>query len=488
LEEPYESSEPDEMMPLTSLMNYVVELYTKDGPTEVREICPIERVEPVDNNGTLELPEKANPLPYLHIETLMKHADELLLHIDNALQESGGFLSALPLNLPDDDPKRQTFIGQLIHFIRVLVGRVHTLDRDYGQTLDLLAAEATVPKEIKLQMTRPEDLSRAFSDYQQKYILAGIDDMTYRNIWHHLMQDQRSTHSETGQGLLDVTLPTRYRALRGGQTIFITPLPEALVAATEKPMVVTCVKPGYGTRASEWERKNAAELMDGKDWKLRAKRAEEENVRLRSDLEALEPEGVWLGDEKIKVLDMWQKIKEHENVEAERTTRMKGYSERIKKQEQEIVELKRKLVEGKGKRAPRTDWKLDSEIAELRAQNTGLQNQVKQLKNLGPVKQPAAGSPEESREIARLNAEAEKLKEDNVQLKAQLKAVGQPLTVQAKVQLGGLERKIAKLQKEVDTLNAQIGMQAEENTNLMAVNERLKREKEAQAAKVQEHE
>jgi len=487
LSTPYDSNEPDELTPLTSLLNYVMELYTKDGPREAREVCPLESVKPIAKNGTIELPEKANPLPYLHIDTLMKHADDLLLLIDNALQESGGFLSALPLNLAEDDPKRQTFIGQLIHFIRVLVGRVHTLDRDYGQTLDLLAAEATVPKEIKLKMTRPEDLRHAFSDYQQNYILAGVDDMTYRNIWHHLMHDQRSIHSETGRGLLDVTLPTRYRALRGGHTIFITPQPEALVAAKDKPTLVTCVKPGYGTRASEWERKNAAALVDGKDWKLRAERAEEENARLRRDLEALEPEGVWLGDEKTKVLDMWQKIKDHENAEAERATRLKRYTDRIKKQEEEIVELKRKLpAERRGRRAARpADWELHSDISELRAQNESLQNQVKELKALGPAQQPAAGSPEESAEIARLSADARKLREENAKLKTQLQAAGQPQTPRGAVataQVGRLNQKIEKLKKDVETLNTQVGKQAEENTALTTANDTLKRQNEAQEA------
>ncbi|OBT81147.1 hypothetical protein VE02_10259 [Pseudogymnoascus sp. 03VT05] len=127
--------------------------------------------------------------------THYRGTDELLLQIDAALSTSGGLLAALPLDIPASDPRRQTYIGQLIHFMRTLVGRLHVLDRDYGQALGLLAGEATIPAELKLNIEHPEQIEAPLIAAQHKFIINTTSD-TYTKIWGHLRNSARYKAAE----------------------------------------------------------------------------------------------------------------------------------------------------------------------------------------------------------------------------------------------------------------------------------------------------
>lgn len=82
-------------------------------------------------------------MPFARVDALMQHADAALLIIDDALSASGVLLSVLPMNIPADDIRRQTFLGQMIHFMRVMVSKVAALDKAYGSAVDALVGEAT---------------------------------------------------------------------------------------------------------------------------------------------------------------------------------------------------------------------------------------------------------------------------------------------------------------------------------------------------------
>ncbi|KFX90540.1 hypothetical protein O988_08153 [Pseudogymnoascus sp. VKM F-3808] len=351
LASPYRNRDPAENEPLTHLLNQLIirpDLSSKSFVTE--EVCPLATVKLISEaNEPASFRPGVNPLPHSQINRLMAHADEVLLQIDAALSSSGGLLAALPLDLPDSDARRQTFIGQLIHFMRTLVGRLHVLDRDYGQALGLLAGEATVPAELKLNIEYPEQIEAPMVSAQHKFVL-NTPPGTYESIWAHL-RDSAGDKAvrKSGMGILDVVVTTRYRALRGGKTIFITPLPKDPSASevVGRPTVVACAQPGFGTRTSEWERKKGAALREAEGLRMRAEMAEEEVERLRKDVEALVPEGVWANGEKEDVLTMWAKVQAEKDAMADERKQLELFKSRCRVLEQKNSEMSLEVVKEK---------------------------------------------------------------------------------------------------------------------------------------------
>ncbi|KFY56949.1 hypothetical protein V497_05864 [Pseudogymnoascus sp. VKM F-4516 (FW-969)] len=351
LASPYRNRDPAENEPLTHLLNQLItrpDLSSKSFVTE--EVCPLATVKLISEaNEPASFRPGVNPLPHSQINRLMAHADEVLLQIDTALSSSGGLLAALPLDLPDSDARRQTFIGQLIHFMRTLVGRLHVLDRDYGQALGLLAGEATVPAELKLNIEYPEQIEAPMVSAQHKFVL-NTPPGTYESIWAHL-RDSAGDKAvrKSGMGILDVVVTTRYRALRGGKTIFITPLPKDPSASevVGRPTVVACAQPGFGTRTSEWERKKGAALREAEGLRMRAEMAEEEVERLRKDVEALVPEGVWANGEKEDVLTMWGKVQAEKDAMADERKQLELFKSRCRVLEQKNSEMSLEVVKEK---------------------------------------------------------------------------------------------------------------------------------------------
>ncbi|ELR09567.1 hypothetical protein GMDG_04061 [Pseudogymnoascus destructans 20631-21] len=362
LSSPYRSRDPAENEPLTNLLN---QLITHPDPSRKipasTEACPLATVKVITKGSEpASFRPGVNPLPHSQINRLMAHADELLLQIDAALSTSGGLLAALPLDLPASDRRRQTYIGQLIHFMRTLVGRLHVLDRDYGQALGLLAGEATIPAELKLNIEHPRQIEAPLVAAQHRFIINTASD-TYNKIWGHL----RNCASDkavriSGMGLLDVEITTRYRALRGGKTIFVTPIPDEPTASevVGRPTVVACTQPGFGTRTSEWERKKGAALREAEGLRVRAEMAEREVERLRKDVEALVPEGVWANGEKEDVLTMWGKVQAEKDAMAGEMKQMELFKSRCKVLEKKNSEMGMELLREKEKmKKGGTGWK-----------------------------------------------------------------------------------------------------------------------------------
>ncbi|KFY84306.1 hypothetical protein V500_09421 [Pseudogymnoascus sp. VKM F-4518 (FW-2643)] len=436
LASPYRNRDPAENEPLTNLLN---QLITRPDPSRrfpaSTEACPLATVKLItEGSEPASFRPGVNPLPHSQINRLMSHADELLLQIDAALSTSGGLLAALPLDLPASDPRRQTYIGQLIHFMRTLVGRLHVLDRDYGQALGLLAGEATIPAELKLNIEHPGQIEAPLVAAQHRFIINTASD-TYTRIWAHLRNSASDKAVRTsGMGLLEVVLTTRYRALRGGKTIFVTPVPDDPSASevVGRPTVVACAQPGFGTRTSEWERKKGAALREAEGLRVRAEMAEAEVERLKKDVEALVPEGVWANGEKEDVLTMWGKVQAEKDAMVGERKQMEMFKSRCRVLEKKNSEMGMELVREKEKVKKRRD-----------GVEEGLREEIRKLLNQGS------------------GEDVERLKKQVVDLQAQL--------AQAKREGGGSEgeleaskAEVTKLQREVEELKAQVQAQGGE--------------------------
>lgn len=156
LSKPYKPVNKLEKMPLSFLLNTVE--YKDNKSVEWDNVSPMIRL------SFNDIDRGQHPMPFARVHVLIQHADAALLMIDDAMSASGGLLSVLPMNLPADDPRRQTFLGQMIHFMRVMVSKVAALDKAYGSALGALAGEATVPKQLKLYHFRHEDVKAAFAE------------------------------------------------------------------------------------------------------------------------------------------------------------------------------------------------------------------------------------------------------------------------------------------------------------------------------------
>ncbi|OBT72125.1 hypothetical protein VF21_09186 [Pseudogymnoascus sp. 05NY08] len=440
LSSPYRSRDPAENEPLTNILNQLIAHPDPSGGFSAStEACPLATVKVITKGSEpATFRPGVNPLPHSQINRLMAHADELLLQIDAALSTSGGLLAALPLDIPASDPRRQTYIGQLIHFMRTLVGRLHVLDRDYGQALGLLAGEATIPAELKLNIEHPEQIEAPLIAAQHKFIINTTSD-TYTKIWGHLRNSARyKAVRDSGMGLLDVVITTRYRALRGGKTIFVTPIPDEPPASevVGRPTVVACTQPGFGTRTSEWERKKGAALRETEGLRIRAEMAEAEVETLKKDVEALVPEGVWANGEKEDVLKMWGKVQAEKDAMAGERKQMELFKSRCRVLEKKNSEMGMELVREKEKLKKRRDGVEEA-----------LREEIRKLLNRGKSTPTRANG-----------AEVEGLKKQVNDLQAQL--------AQAKGESGGYEgeleasrAEVTKLERKIEELKAQVQVQ-----------------------------
>ncbi|KFY10406.1 hypothetical protein V491_07661 [Pseudogymnoascus sp. VKM F-3775] len=275
--------------------------------------------------------------------------------------------------------------------MRTLVGRLHVLDRDYGQALGLLAGEATIPAELKLNIERPEQIEAPLVAAQHRFIINTATN-TYARIWERL-RDSASEKAvrKTGMGILDVVITTRYRALRGGKTIYVTPIPDDPQASevVGRPTVVACPQPGFGTRTSEWERKKGAALREAEELRIRAETAEKEVERLKKDVEALVPEGVWANGEKENVLTMWGKVQAEKDAMVGERKQLEMFKSRCKDLEKKNSEFGMEFVREKEKMKKRRDIvvetlreeirKLSNELGTRSAEVDGLKKKVVDL-------------------------------------------------------------------------------------------------------------
>ena len=140
-------------------------------------------------------------MPFARVDALMQHADAALLMIDDAMSASDCLLSSLPMHLPADDPRLQTFLGQMIHFMRVMISKVAALDKAYRSALDALAGEATVPNQLKLNHFTHEDMRAAFAEDQQEYIITNTQKDTYDQIWYQMQKKGAEQAEANGSGL-----------------------------------------------------------------------------------------------------------------------------------------------------------------------------------------------------------------------------------------------------------------------------------------------
>lgn len=321
LSAPYTNDDPNHHKPLTGLLNEIRGVHEGFGTDSH---CPLMTVKPRGASEPVRM--------YANHHNLVMHANACLEHLDHEFSPVGGLMGLLPT--PAEDPEgdelaraRESLLGQWLLFTQHLVGRMHELERSYGNALDALTGEAAIPHQY-LSSLGPDARStgREIAFPQDRYVLVNAGDEIFETI-HDLLDRQEELYQskaeiylrngvlgpsclvslanpqegeiDTGglsaiispedaesyaRGLIPITLPTRFYRLAGqGHSILfllpgydVHPKVEYTRDLETKPTIISSFQPAYPKRASEFEKDQRVRLEY-------AENLEAENLKLKQD-------------------------------------------------------------------------------------------------------------------------------------------------------------------------------------------------------------
>jgi len=264
---------------LTSVMN-TVENTGNAIPAGYRPRCPLYSApDMTDEDHSL-------PMPYATQQALISHADDVLERLDHEFGAEGGILGMLPMDefgLATSVPNtmgRQSVLGQWIAYTRSLAGRVHELEKNLKETLDIVGGEAIIPRE-RLSRAPLRAQHDGFAGLQDKFLLA-LEEET----WPKFCTEFAIRENDSKGDIVTLEVVTKYSRLRGGRTIFISP--SVIAPARKEPGVVQVVKAEWRDRSSVWEQRYGAELA-----RARALAPEAEAARHEAEMLQEVVEGMW---------------------------------------------------------------------------------------------------------------------------------------------------------------------------------------------------
>ncbi|KAL7806857.1 hypothetical protein V8C44DRAFT_338485 [Trichoderma aethiopicum] len=295
LDEVYTNDDENHHLPLEALANHIEH---QDEETGIECHCPLKVAR---NYGPLDSGERTRR-PYSSHYNLVMHANSCLEILDHEYSATGGLLSLLPSGNEDDCEQmagvRNTVLGQWLLHQQHLVARMHELEINYANALDLLKGEAVVPMQM-LGQFGPEGRAKGREVVypQDRFVLVNAGEDVF-SLLHRLMdkaeseiQAKEQTWWESGvsgermwantkggewysRGLVPIDMMTRFVRLKdqgGRSTIFMMPAIEhhpgtAQTRKMEKrPTVVSVVAPSWPERASDLEQRVKAHLDEAKE-------------------------------------------------------------------------------------------------------------------------------------------------------------------------------------------------------------------------------
>lgn len=265
MSKPYDTTDEWHHIPLTALSNMVREESEKHG---VSYHCPLHKVQLKRNVLDEEGAETTPRFLWQTHNTLLQHANECLEILDSEYADTGGILSLLPVDNKKKQQQQQptrndaqsqqlqaarnTIIGQWIVHHQQLVSRMHELEINYANAIDMLEMDAVVPTELLSDagtFIRANGQVPAYP--QDRYILAGIDEGLDSKI-HSILDDEESLETaddaqrrEAGvvgdrmwrgedadgyeRGLVRVDLTSRFYRIKGARKSPIVIMPIAFM-------------------------------------------------------------------------------------------------------------------------------------------------------------------------------------------------------------------------------------------------------------------
>jgi hypothetical protein len=310
LNTPYHTNDRHHGMPLTTLMNTIEPDVRQERECDSRNICPLYICPPLRTGQAL--PSKYLSQPYATHMALIQHANDALEYLDHEYSAKGGLLSIVPTTKENPEARKQaesTVLGQLILYSQRLVERLHDMERQLSDALDVLKGEAKAPHQILSRLGPDGRKPRDVVYPQDRFVLVNAGE----DVWNYLQEEFKQKeasdvrmdeyhHSlgvmgerlweknggvEFAKGRTAIDITTRYYRLRNDplQTVFVIPAYQKHpgTAATRKmmkePTVVSVVKPLWPERVTMWEQKHRKELHA-----LRKHKMETENWLFKEEL------------------------------------------------------------------------------------------------------------------------------------------------------------------------------------------------------------
>jgi hypothetical protein len=322
LEEPYDNDDPAHHEPLWALHNTVKSESELGG---IEHHCPLTEVKdsgPSAKRGGMRR-------PYMTHHDLIMHANDCLEIIDHEYSATGGLMSILPTGF--EDPKdmntramtdsqlegaRNSLLGQWILHHQHLVGRMHELEINYANAIDMLSSRSLIPLQMKGR-SGPDGVSggREIAYPQDKYVLvnAGEDIRDYihrqldvaeaqveqkEKLWKASgVSGERMWYEERGgkvysKGIVPIDIQTRFYRIKGKgkqSPLFVMPAAaqhpgvEQTRLMENRPTVVSVVTPTWPERVSVLESRykrplDRAAKLDTENQALVREMAEMKNV------------------------------------------------------------------------------------------------------------------------------------------------------------------------------------------------------------------
>lgn len=277
----YDSLDKDHQRPLNSLVNLIRSNSDIDG---VEYHCPLETIP----QQLVEENKEAQYRPFENHLTLLMHANDCLERLDHEYSALGGLLSIIPTDQPTANESealksaKETLVGQWILHTQHLVTRMHELEINYGNCLELLANEAIVPAQHNSAHGPDGRSGREIVFPQDRWILANAGEDVF-NFIHQTLDKKEAAldrvdkvHEEHGvvggtlyeqdktRGIVAVEISTRFYRIKGSGhgPLFVLPAygdrpgTEYLREMEGRPPVITLPAPDITQRTTSWDTKN----------------------------------------------------------------------------------------------------------------------------------------------------------------------------------------------------------------------------------------
>ena len=277
----YDSLDKDHQRPLNSLVNLIRSNSDIEG---VEYHCPLDTIP----EQLVEENKEAQYRPFENHLTLLMHANDCLERLDHEYSALGGLLSIIPTDQHTANESealkgaKETLVGQWILHTQHLVSRMHELEINYGNCLELLANEALIPAQHNSAHGPDGRSGREIVFPQDRWILANAGEDVFNFI--HQMLDKKEAaldrvddvHEEHGvvggtlyeqdktRGIVALELSTRFYRVKGSGhgPIFVLPAygdrpsTEYLREMEGRPPVITLPVPDITQRTTSWDLKN----------------------------------------------------------------------------------------------------------------------------------------------------------------------------------------------------------------------------------------
>lgn len=290
LDTPYDNQDEAHLAPLWKVANQVTQEHELFGSSHR---CPLETATdfgPYAKEGDIIRPYRGH-------HNLVMHANECLEILDHEYSATGGLMSLLPVPSTKDTGvdrnARNTLLGQWLYHSQYTTTRMHELEIQLENALNLLEGEAIVPKQLRdradghsLEAVLERYKHKPSTEPQDTFIFARCEEDVTKMIHERLddaevvMQDDEITWAELGvtgqrlfddstgikisRGVVSVDAMSRFYRLKGfgnKATLFVVPLVqdrpdfEVLRSREKRPPVVATATPLWPERVTSLEQR-----------------------------------------------------------------------------------------------------------------------------------------------------------------------------------------------------------------------------------------